>query len=226
MERRYTVYVHIVPNGKMYVGITCIKPSYRWNSGRGYENNAHFFNAIVKYGWDNIQHVIVGDGLSKEVACVIEQALIQKFETNNPLKGYNRSTGGEGGALGVKFSQETIEKRKRHRDYSTSWAKGKHFTEEHRRKIGEGHKGLKHSESSKEKMRKAHSGFVPPWKGEKRSDEYRMKKSKPVICVETNTIYFGMMEAERQTGIHHSNISNCIKGKRENAGGYHWKYES
>ena len=32
-------------------------------------------------------------------------------------------------------------------------------------------------------------------------------------------------EAERQTGIHHSGISNCCNGKRKSAGGFIWKHK-
>ena len=34
----YTVYCHIFPNGKRYVGITKQKPEYRWDNGNGYRN--------------------------------------------------------------------------------------------------------------------------------------------------------------------------------------------
>lgn len=224
MEIKYTVYMHETPNNKRYIGITCRKVKYRWNNGHGYSQNKHFYNAILKYGWDNIKHIIVAENLSKEDAYEMERMLISQYDATNPSKGYNNSTGGGGGALGVKYSREVIEKRRAHRVYTSSWAKGKHFSEEHRQKIGEAHRGMKHTDEAKEKMRKAHLGFVAPWRGQSRSDEYRAKKSKAVVCVETGTRYFGLMEAERQTGISHSNISNCLKGKREHAGGYHWQY--
>ena len=32
------------------------------------------------------------------------------------------------------------------------------------------------------------------------------------------------MEAERCTGINHSHICNCLKGKRKSAGGFYWMY--
>ena len=34
----WTVYRHIAPSGKVYIGITCQKPEYRWNNGNGYMN--------------------------------------------------------------------------------------------------------------------------------------------------------------------------------------------
>ena len=50
------------------------------------------------------------------------------------------------------------------------------------------------------------------------------KRSKPVRCIETGIIYASMSEANRQTGISYGSISNCCRGKRKTAGGYHWEY--
>lgn len=49
-------------------------------------------------------------------------------------------------------------------------------------------------------------------------------KSKQILCVETNKIYKSLTEAYRQTEIHIGNISSCCNGKRQTAGGYHWKF--
>lgn len=220
----YTVYVHQTPSGKRYVGITSKKPEYRWNSGKGYQNNKHFYNAVLKYGWDNIKHTIIATGLSKDAACKIEQQLIKEYDSTNPQNGYNNSIGGESGAFGIKRTKESIERMKAHRDYSTSWAKGKHFTEEHRRRIGEGRRGIKMTDEARKKMSDAKKGYRPSWAGGTRDDKYRASKSMPVLCVETKITYFGLMEAERQTGISHANICRCLKGRSGKAGGYHWEY--
>ena len=57
------------------------------------------------------------------------------------------------------------------------------------------------------------------------SNENNIKKSlsKKIKCVETNTIYSSMMEAERQTNVPHQNISKVCNGKLKTAGGYHWE---
>ena len=200
------------------------KPEYRWNHGKGYQANKHFFHAILKYGWDNIAHEIGAQNLSKEQAGELEQLLIFKYQTTNPSNGYNNSVGGESGGLGFKWTPEQLARRKATRIYTSSWAKGQHFSEEHRRKLGDAHRGTTHSEESKKKMSESHKGIVPAWAGKRRDDAYRASKSKPVICVETDIRYFGLMEAERQTGVHHGNISRCLKGRTEKAGGYHWRY--
>ena len=49
-------------------------------------------------------------------------------------------------------------------------------------------------------------------------------KSKKVLCVETGKVYESIREAERLTGVSHSNISKCCIGKLKSAGGFHWQY--
>lgn len=46
--------------------------------------------------------------------------------------------------------------------------------------------------------------------------------SKKVKCIETGSVYGGIAEAERKTGIKH--ISSVCCGSRKRAGGYHWQY--
>ena len=63
-NNNYKVYMHTSPSGKVYVGITC-QPTYaRWKNGNGYKNNKHFYNAIIKYGWDNFEHQIILENVS------------------------------------------------------------------------------------------------------------------------------------------------------------------
>lgn len=56
--------------------------------------------------------------------------------------------------------------------------------------------------------------------------EIGKKISTRVICIETNKVYDGTRDAERKTGIEHSSISKCCKGKLKTAGGYTWIYEN
>ena len=98
----YTVYKHTTPNGKVYIGITSLEPEKRWNGGRGYSQNKHFFNAILKYGWDNIDHAILHSGLPQSDAQRIEAQLIKLYQSNQPQCGYNHSEGGEVGTAKLK----------------------------------------------------------------------------------------------------------------------------
>lgn len=85
----YCVYKHTFPNGKVYIGITRQKPEKRWNKGRGYEQSPYMWNAIQKYGWENIKHEIIMQNLTRQSALMIEEALINQYKTNIPACGYN-----------------------------------------------------------------------------------------------------------------------------------------
>ena len=48
------------------------------------------------------------------------------------------------------------------------------------------------------------------------------KHKKPVVCIETATVYDSAIQAEKATGAGH--ISECCKDSRRTSGGYHWRY--
>lgn len=92
MNKTYCIYEHIFPNGKKYIGISS-DVEKRWRNGKGYETQPKIARAINKYGWENVTHNIIIDGISKEQAETLEKYLIAKLKTID--QGYNTSTGGE-----------------------------------------------------------------------------------------------------------------------------------
>ena len=48
--------------------------------------------------------------------------------------------------------------------------------------------------------------------------------TKAVVCVEQNKVYVSADEAHKLLDIDDSCITKCCKGKRQTAGGYHWRY--
>lgn len=100
-ERIYKVYIHTLPNGKKYVGITKQDVAQRWKNGNGYKSNSRFYKAIQKYGWDNITHEVLFENLTQEEAYKLEIELIALNESNNPNYGYNQTDGGENVYLGI-----------------------------------------------------------------------------------------------------------------------------
>jgi group I intron endonuclease len=107
-ERTYCVYMHANKiNGKKYVGQTCREPEKRWGkNGCEYDQSPYFYNAILKYGWDNFFHEILFTGLTHEQANKMESCLINFYKSNNKKFGYNIRGGGSNGAL----SEETKRK--------------------------------------------------------------------------------------------------------------------
>ena len=104
-ERNWSVYAHTnLINGKMYIGLSGINPEDRW--AKGYTHCVKFYHAIKKYGWDNFDHVILVDHLTKEEACEIEINLIHDQMTQDDRYGYNIEPGGSAPVM----SEETKKK--------------------------------------------------------------------------------------------------------------------
>ena len=108
MENGYTVYRHICPNNKMYIGITRKKPEDRFLNGQGYFDNKKFYKDIKKYGWDNIKHEILFENLSRKLALCIESIYIVFYNTCNEYNGYNSREYSSNGKTTLKESKTRI----------------------------------------------------------------------------------------------------------------------
>ena len=108
MENGYTVYRHICPNNKMYIGITRKKPEDRFLNGQGYFDNKKFYKDIKKYGWDNIKHEILFKNLSRKLALCIESIYIVFYNTCNEYNGYNSRQYSSNGKTTLKESKTRI----------------------------------------------------------------------------------------------------------------------
>ena len=132
-NKNYIVQKHTTPNGKVYIGITNQTPQRRWSNGSGYYRQKLFNNAIEKYGWENIKHEILFDGLTKEQAEQKEIYLIALYKSNQREYGYNIAKGGN-----VPYMSELAkEKISKSNKGKIPWIKGKHHTDETKRKISE-----------------------------------------------------------------------------------------
>ena len=181
-----------------------MKPERRWNSGKGYVKNKYFHDAILKYGWNNFQHIIIADGLTKVEACDLEKALIAGCKSTDPSKGYNISLGGESGTYGVKFGPEFGEVVRKRMIGPRNLNYGKKFSEETRRKLSEARKG-KWSPKQKEALTKVHKSM-----------------QKKVVCLDTGIVYESQTQAAKMTGCSQRGIQAVCKGEQISAHGLHF----
>ena len=131
MNREYSLYQFLFPNGKKYIGITRQVPKIRWKNGQAYTRNFYLYNAITKYGWETIEKTVLYSELTKEEAEQLEIETIKNNLSSNKEFGYNISLGGN--------------------------CKGAHSLET-REKLSRINKGKKMSEETKEKQRKRMMG--------------------------------------------------------------------
>lgn len=190
-----------------------------------------FFNAINKYGWDNIKHEVLFENLTKEQAEQKEIELIAIYKSNNKKYGYNIENGGNS-----KGKMSEAEKKKRSiifqgknnpmygvkRFGADNPAYGKHWTDErkkeHSQKLKGRFEGNKNPMFGKHHTEKQKALFSEMFQGSKNPN------AKKVFCVETKTIYSTAKEAAKITGINNSSISQCCNGRNKTAGGYHWEF--
>lgn len=162
----YCVYKHTTPSGKSYIGITMNDPQRRWGHGTNYRTNKYFSNAIKKYGWENISHEVIYQGLTKEEACEKEKELIAKFRTCERDHGYNLTSGGESYEFPEEvkdrlkgprlLSEEQREElAKRGRIIAEKYLKGRTPTKEQIAKMAESKKGKKQPQWVKDKRAKS-----------------------------------------------------------------------
>lgn len=231
----YTVYLHTFPNGKRYVGITCQDVKRRWRDGKGYEGQV-VYGAILKYGWNNVKHEILFDGLTKEQAEEEEKALIKRYDTTSHANGYNVEIGGNAtGKVSDESKRKNSESHKGLMAGEKHWHYGQHWSDEVKKKISEASKGKKISDETRLKQSAIFSGKGNPMYGTKMSAEHKKKlqaacvkaTSKPVVCIETGKVYQSAAQAQRETGICSSTIRYVANrdNRYKTAGGYHWEYK-
>lgn len=195
----YCVYRHTCPNGKVYIGITCKKPQYRWAEGYGYKNNEHFFRAIIKYGWDNIAHEILFDSLTKKEAEAKEIELIAEYKSTSEKYGYNISSGGENHFAGYHHSEVT------------------------KRKIGEAQRGLLNHMYGKEPWNKGKRINV-----ETRNKMSNNRPKKAIMQYDKNgdlvAEYESLTVAARAIGVTKQSISKVCGKNDKYCAGCFWRY--
>lgn len=206
IKKQFCVYMHINKiNNKIYIGITGRKAEQRWGSnGSNYSTQTHFWNAIQKYGWNNFEHIVLLDDLTKEEACKIEVLLIALLNTQNPNYGYNVSFGGDGVTLGLQMSDETKKKISESLKGRKAWNKGI--------KMPPRKTGVDNTHDRKATVKK-------------RKNSPRAKK---IIQYDLDGNFIrtwdSITEASVATNIHHSCIVDCCKGKQKTSGGFIWSY--
>ena len=221
----YTIYVHTNKiTGKSYVGQTRQSPTLRWQKGLGYRTQPKFFRAIKKYGWDNFEHKVLAENLTKPEADLLEQQFIIKFDAIE--SGYNITPGGNNhnnlGKVVLQLDPSTLQVIA---EYPSTRAAAKST-------------GLLHENIGQccnfTDGRHFLGGFY--WCYKENLTKFlgmpvlkRKYKTRPVQQLTLDgdllSTFESLRAAENATNISHTNISRCCKGTATTAGGYKWRYK-
>ena len=182
-------------NGKKYIGQTRrsleerIKAHLKHAKSGG---NLHYFQkAINKYGIENFEWNIICEAKNLNEANELEIYYIAKFETNDPLKGYNETIGGSGVVGNVlteeqrKQISDAVKASEKFQNFCKSYnategksktMKGREFSEKHRKNLSEAAKNRELSEEGRKKLSKAMQNSEDHKKA-MQSEEYRKKQA-------------------------------------------------
>lgn len=250
-EKQWSVYAHTnKKNGKMYVGITSQKLNKRFCGGHGYRGCRTFYRAIQKYGWDNFDHFLVLKNVSLEEASYVEKHLIKVFHLQDKRFGYNIS---EGGHDNKTLSEEGLQSLHDHFFGGKSpvarpvvlfdGKTGKRLQEFSCMKDCANHIGCnmatlsEHCASKKGTVKGYVCHYASDVEGvEILPEEMRYlprQNGKPTKSVNQYDLdgkflktYPSIIDASKETGIFHSQITAVAKKKRLSCGGFQWRYFS
>lgn len=245
--KTYILYMHKnKTNNKVYIGITSQTLANRWGSdGRRYKTQP-FYKAIEKYGWDNFEHIILKENLSKIEAEKLEQEYIKRYKSNNKKYGYNVTDGGESCTL-------TSEQKewKRQLNYQM-WEDGtfkdiintpvycveldEYFESAiaAERKYHIDNSAIQKACKKKSRFSGIKNGQPLHWLYKKdvtpeKIQELKNRKERihgipiPIYCIELQQRFNSAEEAGRQLHLDPSSIRKVIRGVTKTCGGYHWK---
>jgi group I intron endonuclease len=185
------LYIMNFPNSKRYVGIT-VDLGKRMSTHKSRakchpEFNECLYNAIRKYGWDNIVFEVADGYESWDELCNVETQLIEAFNTTNRDYGYNVSAGGDGYA-GFTHTDEWKQRMSERMSGENNPSWGRKLTDEqkmHLSEINSGEMNPRYGKPISDFQKKSlNDGFATyceehghPWVGKRHTNDTIRKQS-------------------------------------------------
>lgn len=184
-----------------------------------YKSSPHFYAAIQKYGWDNFEHNILFQNLTKEEACQKEQKLIAEFNSTDRNYGYNSTSGGEIFVMNEESKQKLSQALMGNKN-----GLGHPCSEEKKKKISEAQKGRHLTKEHKQKLSEMAKKRHAPCSEQTRENIRKASHKKPIYCEELDKVFESVQDCCRQLGIPATNISKLCEGRGKTLRGYHLRY--
>ena len=181
----YYVYAHITPEKDCYFGISQQQPTVRFTPS--HYKGTTLLPYIEQFGWDNIEHVVLFDGLTKHQAEVLEDWFIANATQNGFCINKNRSGGCCIDNIKVYYReyrrnryQNDSEYKEQQREYQNNYRHNRYQNDtEYRNKIKEYSQRPEVKEQRREQQRNRYQND-PEYreKIKERQRQYHLKKKK------------------------------------------------
>lgn len=216
------LYVGVFPNNKVYVGITVNfnkrRVMHKSRAKNGYDT--YLYNAIRKYGFDNITWNTADGYTDWDDLCRAEIEEIKRYDSTDRNFGYNISAGGDG-YVGFKHTDEWKEMMSKRMSGENSPSWGRKLTLEEKQylsKINTGENNPRFGQEKSEKEKMAISSGLLKYYIEndgKFKDKNHKKSSKDLISKANSGENNGMFGKKAwNNGIKNSEWSEKMKGER------------
>ena len=195
--------------GKMYIGqsVNIERRFHQHRYGKG-KNVCYIDNAILKYGKDNFDYVILFECSEKELDSE-EQKFIKLYGTYKT--GYNCTWGGDFNPAKLPEVRKKISEKN----------KGRKWSEEQRQKMSKLKTGFKHTEEAIEKIRQASMGRYWTEEQKQRMSKNRMEDGNPMWNKNHTFTHNFLLSQQRNT----TGYYRVSKEKRNNSQGFTYKYQ-
>lgn len=192
-------------DGKIYIGQTTQPLVDRWwqhcNRSPSQSHRSYIYNAIQKDGFENFIVEKIAEAPDLEALNVLEIHYIARYNSMAP-NGYNLHPGGKG-KICHEDTKVRISATMKQKDKSTLFG-GK-------RQVG-AVKGRPVSPERRAQISETLKGQPQPW------------KHKPVIAVETGTVYPSVNDAAKALGVNRVTISSLLKSGKAGRLGLRFKF--
>ena len=200
-------------NGKVYIGQTVQSLKTRWRKHCNKKKGCFALqNAIQKYGKEAFTVEQIDVACSRDELDAKEIYWIKFYDSMNPKKGYNLTSGGKHCVISDNVKQRLSETNK-----------GKKPSDECISKSVLVRKGKKLSKDHIEKLRLNRIGERNGMFGVRRYSANN-PNAKGVYCVELNKLFPTISDACKFIKRDRSAMHLCLSGKSKTCGGYHWGY--
>lgn len=186
-------------DGRIYIGQTTRSLKERI-SEHSHKGLFYFNNVIAKYGIDNFKWEIIDKANYQKELDEKESYCISLYKSNIKEFGFNLTSGGDHGV----------------------------YSEEVRKKMSENMVGVKNHRYGKKHSPETRLRRSIALKGLTSGSKHCMygkpsHNCKRVRCIETSESFDSVKLASINKNIGPSNLSNCLTGRNNTAGGYHWE---
>lgn len=215
------VYIHIFPNGKRYVGLTMRDVNKRWGNGKAYKRQKVVYNAILKYGWNNISHIVYECNTESEMK-YLERYLIAYYNTTDHRYGYNVTEGGDGHRGVPNVNRRSVDQYDRQGHFIRTWESFSAVWKELNYDIASIINCAKKNRKTAYNYYWFYSGETPVFK------TYKTHRKVYQYDLNGNFIaeYNNAAEAGRVLGKDKHSITKCCNKKQKTAYGYIFVYEN